>query len=328
LINVSQASNDVSLIGGPATVRLELDFGSPGQRGSQIYTGPGNPTDLAVDIPSIQINDLFINLDPSSIDYLYLWQYGSQDGVIAWRRTLRLIPNTVLINPLIKFINGIAHTTVLLNNTYIDVKGIYFPLSGFGEGSDLGNLQPKDFNVQHNLISEKATASSIILKEISDQQDVEYLYFNPLNPADPLNGTYQVFNNFPFGSLVMSANFNATEYDAISDSWSPVSGYKIVNFLATVGGRSRAVIDFDITSVNQTLNTITLLSHGLNTGNKLVYLSNFSDDLGGLTDQSEYFAVRVDEDTIALADQLGNPIDISIGTASGQHSLGVLGIGL
>ena len=328
MVDVSQASSDVSIIGGPATVRLEVDFGSPGQRGSQIYTGPGNPTDLGVELPSIQINDLFINLDPSSIDYLYLWQYGSQDGVVAWRKTLRLIPNTVLINPLIKFIDGIAHTTVLLNNVYIDVKGIYFPLSGFGEGSDLGNLQPKDFNVQHNLISEKATASSIILKEISDQQDVEYLYFNPLNPSDPLNGTYQIFNNFPFGSLVMSANFNATEYDSSAESWAPVDGYRIVNFLATVGGRSRAVIDFDITDVDETLNTITLLSHGLNTGNKLVYLSNFSDDLGGLTDQSEYFAVRVDEDTIALTDQLGNPIDISIGTASGQHSLGILGIGL
>lgn len=320
MIDVYQASSDVSIIGGPATVKLEVGFGSAGQRGSQIYTGPGNPTDLAVDIPSIQINDLFINLDPSSIDYLFLWQYNSQDGVIAWRKTLRLIPNTVLINPLIKFIDGIAHTTIFFSNTYIDVKGIYFPLSGFGEGSDLGNLQPKDFNVQHNLISNKSTASAINLKEISDQQDVEYL-------ADPLTGTYQTFSNFPFGSLVMSANFNATEYDAGTDSWSPVTGYRIVNFLATVGGRSRSVIDFEVSDVNQTLNTFRLLSHGLVTGNKLVYLSNFSDSFGGLANETEYFVVRVDEDTIALLDQLGQPVDISIGTATGQHSFGVLGIG-
>ena len=328
MIDVYQSSSDISIIGGPSIVRLEVDFGSPGQRGSQIYTGPGNPTDLAVDLPSIQINDLFINLDPSSIDYLYLWQYNSQDGVIAWRRTLRLIPNTVLINPLIKFIGGVAHTTILFSNTYVDVKGIYFPLSGFGEGSDLGNLQPKDFNVQHNLISNNATASAINLKEISDQQDVEYLYLNPLDPADPLNGTYQTVSNFPFGSLVMSANFSATEYDAATDSWSPITGYRIVNFLATIGGRSRAVIDFEVSDVNETLNVITILSHGLNSGNKLVYLSNFSDSLGGLSNETEYFAVRVDEDTIALVDQLQQPVDISIGTATGQHSFGVLGIGL
>ena len=327
MIDVYQASSDVSIIGGPATVNLEVGFGSAGQRGSQIYTGPGNPTDLAVDIPSIQINDLFINLDPSSIDYLFLWQYNSQDGVIAWRKTLRLIPNTVLINPLIKFINGVAHTTVFFSNNYIDVKGIYFPMTGFGEGSDLGNLQPKDFNVQHNVISNKSTASAINLKEISDQQDIEYLYFNPLDPLDPLNGTYQTFSNFPFGSLVMSANFNATEYDALTESWSPVTGYRIVNFLATIGGRSRAVVDFEVSDVNQTFNTITILSHDLVTGNKLVYLSNFSDPLGGLVDETEYFAVRVDEDTIALVDQLGQPVDLSIGTATGQHSFGVLGIG-
>jgi hypothetical protein len=321
LIDVYQASSDVSIIGGPAIVNLEVGFGAAGQRGSQIYTGPGNPTDLAVDIPSIQINDLFINLDPSSIDYLFLWQYGSQDGVIAWRRALRLIPNTVLINPLIKFIGGVAHTTIFFGGTYVDVKGIYFPLSGFGEGSDLGNLQPKDFNVQHNLISNNATASAINLKEISDQQDVEYL-------ADPVNGIYQTISNFPFGSLVMSANFSATEYDAATDSWSPITGYRIVNFLATIGGRSRSVIDFEVSDVNQTLNTVTILSHGLVTGNKLVYLSNFSDSLGGLSNETEYFAVRVDEDTIALVDQLQQPVDISIGTATGQHSFGVLGVGL
>lgn len=328
MVDVYESSSDISIIGGPATVRVEVDFGSPGQRGSQIYTGPGNPTDLAVDIPSIQINDLFINLDPSSIDYLFLWQYNSQDGIIAWRKALRLIPNTVIINPLIKFINGVAHTTIFFNNLYIDVKGIYFPLTGFGEGSDLGNLQVKDFNVQHNLTSNKPAASSINLREVSDQHDVEVLYFNPQDPADPLNGTYQLFSNFPFGSLVMSANFNATEYDLVTSSWSPITGYRIVNFLATIGGRSRAVIDFEVSDVNETFNVITLLSHGLNTGNKLVYLSNFSDDLGGLVDEEEYFAVRVDEDTIALVDYLAQPVDLSIGTATGQHSFGVFGIGL
>lgn len=328
MVDVSQASNDVSLIGGPSVVKVDVDFGPAGQRGSQIYTGPGNPTDQGIVIPSIQINDLFINLNPASIDYLYLWQYGNQDGISAWRRILRLIPNTVIINPLIKFINGVAHTTVLFNNVYTDIKGIYFPLAGFGEGSDLGNLSPKDFNVQHNLISDNPASSSITLREISDQFDVEYLYVNPLNPSDPLNGTYQVFNNFPFGSQALSVSLVASEYDIATETWSPLSGYRIVNILATVGGKSEAVIDFDITAVNESLNTISLLSHGLSTGSKVVYLSNISDDIGGLTDETEYFIFRVDEDTVSLLDQIGNPVDLSIGTASGTHSLGVLGVGL
>jgi hypothetical protein len=328
LINISQASNDVSLIGGPATVKLEVDFGPAGQRGSQIYTGPGNPTDPGIILPSIQTNDLFINLNPASIDYLYLWQYGSQDGIIAWRRILRLIPNTVLINPLIKFINGVAHTTVFSNNLYVDVKGIYFPLGGFGEVADLGNLGPKDFNIQHNLTSELPTASSINVREISDQFDVEYLYFNPLDPMDPLNGTYQVFSNFPFGTLALSASFTATEYDLETSTWQPVNGYRIVDIIATVGGKSTSVIDFDITAVNESLNLISLPSHGLSANSKVAYLSNISEDIGGLINQSEYFVIRIDEDTISLSEfPNGLAIDLSVGTASGTHSIGVLGVG-
>jgi hypothetical protein len=328
LVDVSQASNDISLIGGPARVNLVVDSGPRGQRGSQIYTGPGNPTDLAVEIPSIEINDLFINLSPESIDYLYLWQYNSQDGVLTWRKALRLIPNTVLSNPLVKFIQGIAHTTVFFNNTYIDVKGIYFPLASFIETNDVETINPKDFNVQHSVISKSPVSSSFDIREISDQIDVEYLYFNPLNPADPLNGTYQAFTNFPFDQQVLSATFTATEYDLETETWAPLNGYRITHILGTVGGKSQSILDFEITSVNETFNVITINGHGLSTGQKMVYLSNISDDIGGLINQAEYYAVRIDEDTIALLDSIGAPVDLSIGTALGMHSLGILGVGL
>jgi hypothetical protein len=307
-------------VGGPSTINLLVDYGAQGQRGSQIYTGPGNPTDAGMDIPSLQINDLFINLDPSSIDYLFLWQYNSQEGVIAWRKALRLIPNTVIINPLIKFVNGEAHTVIFNGLAYEELKGIYFPLSGFGEGAALGNLQAKDFNVQHTVTSEKPAASSIILKQVATQQNVEIF----------ANGQYSQVNNYDFGVLVLSASLTAREYDSVSDSWTALNGYRIVNFLATVGGRSRAVLDFETSSVNESLNTITIPSHGLVSGQRVVYLKNFSSSLGGLENEAEYAAVRLDDSTISLTTlaAVPIPIDISLGTASGQHSLGVLGAGL
>lgn len=317
-VNVSQGTGEVALVGGPSAINLLVDYGAPGQRGSQIYTGPGNPTDAGMDIPSIQINDLFINLDPSSIDYLFLWQYNSQEGVVAWRKALRLIPNTVIINPLIKFINGEAHTVIFNGTSYTELKGIYFPLSGFGEGTDLGNLQAKDFNIQYSITSETPAASSIILKEVATQHNVEVLQ----------NGQHVPVNNFPFGFLVMSASLTAKEYDTESSSFIPLSGYRIVNFLATVGGRSRAVLDFEVTSLDEQLDTITIPAHGLITGQRVVYLNNFSDSLGGLDNEQEYIAIRVDDSTITLSTLLGVPVDISLSTASGQHSLGVLGVGL
>lgn len=331
MVDVSQTSNDVSLVGGPSIINLVVDAGPQGQRGSQIYTGPGNPTDEIVQLPSIQINDMFINLNPESPDYLYLWQYNSQDGVVAWRKALRLIPNTILINPVIKFINGVAHTSVLYQNNYIDVKGIYFPLAAFGETTDLENLNPRDFNIQMNLISDKATAYSINLKEISNQIDIEFLYFNPLNPSDPLNGTYVAVNNFDFQANVLSADLTAVEHVSATNTMAGINGYRIVHFLATLGGKSPSLLEFDATDVNETLELIGITNHGLSTGAKVVYLKNpVSAAIGGLSDQSEYYVTRIDEDTIALRDTPVSltPINLSIGTATGVHALSVVGAGL
>lgn len=329
MVDVSQTSNDIALVGGPSTINLVVDAGPPGLRGTQIFTGPGNPTDEIVQLPSILINDMFINLNPESNDYLFLWQYNSQDGIVAWRKALRLIPNTVLINPLIKFINGQAHTTVPYLGNYIDVKGIFFPLAGFGETTDIENINPRDFNVQMNLISDKATAMSIDLKEISNQIDVQYIYFNPLNPSDPANGTYQTFTNFDFQANVLYAEMNAVEYSTATSTMVPITGYRIVHTLATLGGKSPSLVEFDVTNVNETLELIGIDNHGLTTGQKVVYLKNPAGTaITGLTDQEEYFVVRVDEDTISLLSELGVPIGLSIGSATGVHALSILGVGL
>ena len=331
MVNVSQGYSEVSLVGGPAQVVLQLDYGPAGQRGSQIYTGPGNPTDPGVEIPSKQVNDLFINLDPSSMDYLFLWQYNSQDGVIAWRKVLRLVPNTLLINPLIKFINGEAHTTVKFNNSYIDVKGLYFPLSGILETVDSGgtdpkaNIDPKDFNVQQNILSNTPVASGINLEEISDLHTVEYI--SGVDPTNPLNVEYSTFENFPFGELVLKIKLTASEYSLSSNSWAKMNGYRFVHLIATIAGRSFSVIDFDISQVSVENDTITIDEHGLSTGDKVVYLSNLSVPIGGLSDQEEYFVNRLDSSTISLVNLLGQPIDITASDATGNHSIGVLGVG-
>lgn len=327
MVDVSQASNDVSVIGGPSTINVIVDAGPPGQRGSQIYTGPGNPTDAIVQLPSILINDMFINLNPESPDYLYLWQYNSQDGVVAWRKALRLIPNTILINPVIKFINGLAHTTVPYQGSYIDVKGVYLPLSSFGETTDIENINPRDFNIQMNMISDKASSIALNLKEISNQMDIEYLYINPLNPLDPQNGTYMTYTNWDFGANVMSADVRAVEY--VGGSMTPVTGYRIIHTLASLGGKSTTLLEFDVTDINETFDVISLANHGLSTGQKMVYLKNpVGASIGGLTDQSEYYAVRVDEDTISLLNAVGQPVALTVGSSEGSHVLAVLGVGL
>jgi hypothetical protein len=113
MVDVLLSSDDLSVFGGPASIDLNVDIGAQGIRGSYIFTGNGKPTDDGVDLPpSLQPYDLYINLKPSDTEYLFLYQYGSVNGVISWSRVLRLIPNTALANIPVIFYNGEAVTFI------------------------------------------------------------------------------------------------------------------------------------------------------------------------------------------------------------------------
>ena len=113
MVDVLLSSENLSVYGGPASIDVNVDFGAQGIRGSYIFTGNGRPTDADVDLPeTIQPYDLYINLKPSDLEYLFLYQYGSVNGVLTWSRVLRLIPNTALANIPVIFYNGEAVTFI------------------------------------------------------------------------------------------------------------------------------------------------------------------------------------------------------------------------
>jgi hypothetical protein len=111
MVDVLLSNEDISVFGGPSQVDIDVTYGPKGDRGSFIFTGNGKPTDDEVDLPSsIQPFDLYINLNPSDIEYLFLYQYGRINGVLQWSKVLRLIPNTALANLPVLFYNGEAVT--------------------------------------------------------------------------------------------------------------------------------------------------------------------------------------------------------------------------
>jgi hypothetical protein len=57
---------------------------------------------------------------------------------------------------------------------------------------------------------------------------------------------------------------------------------------------------FATTAVNTTNSTITIPNHGLSTGRSLLYMAGTSP-IGGLTDGTNYYVVKVDNNTISLA---------------------------
>lgn len=297
MVDVVAASSSLTVLGGPAAIAVDLDLGAPGQRGTQIFSGPGKPTDSAIQSTVFAndepiVNDLFINLSPSDPDYLYLYKYENVNAILQWSKILRLIPNAVIVNPAVKFINGIAHTIVNFSGSVYVVKGLYFPLSAFLETVDLGNLRIKDFNIQYNVLgpANEELATSLQLGTISATHAVELF--------DPDTGGYSSPQPFPFGVQTLSAFMQAV--DASGAAPVALNGYRIVHFISTIGGRSTDILDFDGTAVNATLNTITIPDHGLVNGEFVAYMNNSNASISGLTNELEYIVAVQDEDTISL----------------------------
>jgi len=77
--------------------------------------------------------------------------------------------------------------------------------------------------------------------------------------------------------------------------------------------------DFVSGGINTVTNSITLVNHGLITGQKVIHTASIP--CGGLTDQGLYYAVKIDNDTIKLSDtsynsKLLKPVIVGITSAS------------
>lgn len=318
MADVVIANDDLVVLGGPSSVTVELDIGATGNRGSYIFTDVGKPTSENISFTvTPQINDLYINLNPSDNEYLYLYQYKLDNAVLGWTKILRLVPNTVLANPVLKFINGEAHTSLTLAGTTFVVRGLYFPLAGTLENADTEALDYRDINLQYTVSSDSQVLAAADLKEINTTFDLEI--FDPTIPG-------YVTQTANLGSRFLYATLKVAEWDGTNIA--AVNGYRKVDILATVGGRSEQVLD--ITAVTITdgglfPGSLTVPNHGLAVGDKVAYLANGNTEIVGLTDQSDYFVAALvtgDEDNsfVLTADGV-NPVILTDATVEGVQSI-------
>lgn len=213
MADVVLSSDELTVLGGPSSISLSVDFGSQGTRGSYIFTGDGKPTDQAVEFNATkQVNDLYINLKPSDNEYLFLYQRILINGVETWQKVLRLVPNTAFYNPSITFVNGQA-VTELAAGVY--VPGALFPLASFFSLEDLGEFTYLDFNIQYSLLSDNPVSSSINVSEIVDTV------------------TY-AGSQIPLGSPHLPIAVSGIEY--VGGAWQELNGDYTVHLLITVGG--------------------------------------------------------------------------------------------
>ena len=69
MAEVILSTEDITVLGGPSSINVDVDFGPPGTRGSQIFIGQGNPNDPTTEIGQDVINilDLYINIKTADV---------------------------------------------------------------------------------------------------------------------------------------------------------------------------------------------------------------------------------------------------------------------
>jgi hypothetical protein len=159
LVDVIVSPDSISLVGGPSTVNVEVDFGPPGTRGSQIFVGrgqPNNPSTVIGQTPNIL--DLYINLAPAAVDeeYLNVYQYQSVDGSNSWVRLFDLLPESASFKRTTTFSSG--STTI-----YIPITDITPIVDG---------LTSANFNVQYSIENSNPVSAGLSVAALEEDDGV------------------------------------------------------------------------------------------------------------------------------------------------------------
>lgn len=117
MAEVILSTEDITVLGGPSSINVDVDFGPAGVRGSQIFIGEGNPNEPTTEIgqDDIKVLDLYINIKTGDVDYLYVYQYVTENGINTWKPFFDLVPNTKSLNSSATFTTGATTINVPIN---------------------------------------------------------------------------------------------------------------------------------------------------------------------------------------------------------------------
>jgi len=194
MTNIFVSSDDVKVIGGTANVNVEVDFGPQGDRGNLFLVGYGNPNTVSHSV-TLQLLDLYINVQATDEDYLVMYQYQSVSGVNTWVETATLMTDKFSVIRQVAFTNG---TTT---------NEVDFKISNIAPLSLIGGLTAENFNIQCTFSDpENPIAHSITVKPLAFQA-----------------GT---------GDQILPVDINAVEFS--EGSWVGLNRTVYIHFLITV----------------------------------------------------------------------------------------------
>lgn len=326
------ANDDLVVLGGPAAISLALDVGATGTRGSYIFNDIGKPTSVSFSFPPI-MGDMYININPSDDEYLYLYQYKLVNGVLGWTKVLRLVPNTVLFNPYFKFIDGEAYSPVIYGGNLVFVRGMLVSLAEGGlENEQIETLDARDLNVQYRVSGDAPVMSNLTIEGINTT-------FTGITFITAATGITTTNATVPLTKRYLFARLKIAEFNESTSAVALVNGYRKVDFFATVGGRSEAVLDIDdieIASADpedeievggemvEFPGGLLIPGHTMAVNDVLTYLTNGNAAITGLVNGREYI-VAYKDDALVVLKYDGSLVSLSSSSKTGVHSVIDLG---
>lgn len=198
MVDVNLTTDDLTVLGGPASVSVDLDIGATGQRGSVIFAGNGKPTEVqeSAFLPSgysLQAFDLYINQNALDDEYLSMYQYRNTGFTTEWVKFINLSPNVKVTNEVRSFTDGA-----------VDIE--FSPYEAFPSYS---NISASDLNVQCTIYNQNPVAVSVYLSDLVVSGDLQVI-------------------------PISIKAFEAIEDGAGAISWQPLTGQKRVQLHITM----------------------------------------------------------------------------------------------
>lgn len=194
MTSIFVSPTETSVIGGTANVNVEVDFGPQGDRGNLFLVGYGDPNTISHSV-TLQLLDLYINVQATDEDYLVMYQYVNQGGINTWVPTSKLMTDKFSVIRTIEFVDGEP------------TDPVEFKVSNIVPMSLVSGLTEQNFNIQCTFSHpENPIAHSI-----------------SVNPITIQAGT---------GDVVLPVNIHAVEFSG--GTWSGLSETAYVHFLITV----------------------------------------------------------------------------------------------
>ena len=160
MVDAVVGSIEVTTLGGPSTVDVEVDFGPSGERGSYYFVGNGNPNTPGTVIGQTpRVFDMYLNLLPTDEDYLFLYQYQYVNGSSVWVKLVDLIPNTYNESELRVFQSGVLSFNI--------------PVSNVVALNLIPSISSSNLSIQYSILNNLLPlVSTIIVGEISTVGDL------------------------------------------------------------------------------------------------------------------------------------------------------------